>query len=78
MSSLLVISNLFGLISAFQFLSIIFDVFRRQKLADGGHLKDYYGRTAWSKETDDEYKEWCKENNIKYITLEEEMKHKKK
>jgi len=50
----------------------------RQKLAAGGHLKDYYGRTVWSKETDDEYKKWCEDNNIKYISLEEEMKHKKK
>ena len=54
------------------------EVWVRQKLAAGGHLKDYYGRTAWSKETDNEYKEWCKNNNVKYVTLEEEMKHKNK
>ena len=54
------------------------EVWVRQKLASGGHLKDYYGRTAWSKETDDEYKQWCDENNVKYVSLEEELKHKKK
>ena len=47
------------------------EVWVRQKLAAGGHLKDYYGRTVWSKETDDEYKKWCKENDIEYHPLEE-------
>ena len=35
------------------------------------NLRDYYGRRAWSKETDDEYKKWCKENDIEYHPLEE-------
>ncbi|MEG3582500.1 MAG: ribonuclease activity regulator RraA [Chloroflexota bacterium] len=48
------------------------EIFVRQKLAAGGHLRDYYGRRVWTKETDDEYKAWCRENNIKYVSLEEE------
>jgi len=53
------------------------EIWVRQKLANGGHLKDYYGRTAWSKKTDNEYKKWCLENNIKYVSLEDEQKKKK-
>jgi len=47
------------------------EVWVRMKLAEGGHLRDYYGRKAWSKETDDEYKKWCNENNIEYHPLDE-------
>ncbi len=47
------------------------EVWVRMKLAEGGHLRDYYGRKAWSKETDDEYKKWCNENDIEYHPLDE-------
>ena len=38
------------------------EVFTRMKLAQGGHLRDYYPRKNWSDATEDEYSQWSKKH----------------
>ena len=48
------------------------EVFVRMKLAEGGHLRDYYPRKSWSEEIDQEYQHWCLENQVEYHPFEQQ------
>ena len=41
------------------------EIFVKEKLIGGGHLKDYYPKHSWSKKIEVEYENWLKKNKGK-------------
>ena len=41
------------------------EIFVKEKLIGGGHLKDYYPKHSWSKKIEIEYENWLKKNKGK-------------
>ena len=51
-----------GLNISLRIQKVFYNYLLKEKLIDGGHLKDYYPKHSWSEKIESEYKKWLKNN----------------